>query len=786
MNKVNQFFQIGAKYFRREKKFAILNIIGLSLGIFFFLVTALYVQDELSTDQWHEQGENIYLPKQVLETPTGSVMLMPSYAMGPTWKEESPGVLDWTNISQKENKKYEVNNESFETDGFYYSNSGLFRMFDFSLALGDESKALEEPNSIIISEELREKHFGSNNPLGQTINLEGLGDYMITGVLNKIPSNSHLQFDMITPINLNEGPYKGNANNWQYGHGLHYILLQPDYSFEALAADTKAMIKKYTEKESQFDFSFDKFTDLYMSGGTVRNTEGMFAGQEKYLIIFSVVGGLLLLVASFNYINLTTARAFSRTRDFAVRKIMGSRKAGIIRLQLTETFIIAFVSLIISVIAIELTLPFINSIFGKRLSLNIISRPDILLIPAAVLLLVIVISGIYPAIVGSKVNVAQALKGNTSKSSGVVIRKVLIVLQFMICAGVLSSTLIIRSQANYLINKDLGYNATNIMNINLTQSGAFGSYEKIKHELSRYPVIEQMASAPLPKTSGIMFVSVGEGEEKQNKMVSYGSADRGFMDLFGLELMAGKSFKEATDSELKNGILINEAALTYFDTENVIGEELSGTEYIVLGVVKDFHFNSTKAKISPMIIVHTPDQFGDINLKFRNGDYEEVQALLTSTWDQLGFEKAPQGKLIENYFADSYQREQILIQIFDILTFALLVVATLGLLAIAILEGQLRQKELSIRKVLGANYLSLLKKLNMPFIVLIAISLVITIPVTQWLIGSWLNDFPYRIDSTYQFYGIAGLTVVCIALIILSIQGLNRLKENPAEVLRNE
>ena len=788
MNRISKLVQYGQHIIRRDRGFSLVNIFGLSLGIFFFLLTALYVKDEVTHDQWHSKGKQIYLPKQSMAANGMSVMLMPSYAIGQGWVDESPGVLDYTNISYAQTLTYKIGEREFETKKFFYTNSGLFRVFDFGLKLGDEATALEEPDGLVISSEMANKHFGTDNPLGQILDFGASGTYKVTGVLNPIPSNSHLQFEMLAPIRFDLGPYQGLETNWQFGSGLHYLLIQEGYDLEKLEEETNAMVTKHRGEGPALEFSFEPFEELYLGGGTVRTAEGMFAGQRKYLIIFSITGFLMLLVASFNYINLTTARSFSRARDFAVRKVMGASKGQIIRLQLVETVLISLVAMVIAIIALEMSLPGINGLIGKSLSLNVSIQPEIILIPAAVLLIVVLISGIYPAIIGSQFSIASALKGNQPKSRGNLIRRVLIVMQFVICAGVLSSSLIIRSQADFLIKKDLGYNSKNVLNVRLMGEGQSDRYDELKAELERSPMLEGVAAAPIPTSYGLMFMEVGEGAEKTNQMISYGTADIGFVEMFELAMVSGKDFASSTETEREKGILINEAALefTEHDKESIIGEKLEGMESPVLGVLKDFHFSSTKNKIGPLMVRYAPGEFGSINLKYRNGEEEQVIAHLLAVWDQFEFKDAPEYKVVEHYFDNTLERENLLVSIFDVLTIALVLVSALGLFALAVLESQLKQKEMSIRKVLGANTLNLLQKLNQRFMWLIVIALVVSVPITQLLIGNWLQAFPYRIESTYSFFALSSMVVLLMALLMLTIQGLMRLRENPADVLRNE
>lgn len=788
MNKLTQFLKSGIKSLRRERYYAFLNILGLGLGIFCFLLTSLYVKDELTHDKWHTNAENIYLPQQLLETPGGSMMLMPSYAIGQAWVDEIPGVKDYVNIGSSLRKKYTVNGEEFETEQLFNTSDALFRLFDFELEKGDPSKALAKPDGIVISHEMARKHFRNENPMGKVIEISTLGQYQVSGVLKPIPSNSHLQFEFLIPIDFNKGAYKGLENNWQFGSGYHYLLLEENYSLDQLALETEEMLKRHTDEGSGISFQFTKFSELYMKGKYMRVGDNMFGGQEKYVVIFSVVGALMLLVASFNYINLTTSRSLGRAKDFAIRKVIGASKLRLVLIQLGETFFVALIGLIVSIIALELSLPAINELIGKRLSLQVHRDPSVLILPAGVLTLVMLISGLYPALIGSSFSLSSSLKGKLPNSKGTLIRKSLIVVQFVICTGVLSSALIIRYQARYMINMDLGYNTQNLIDISLTQGGMYEKKEAFKNELQRSPLVEGLASGPIPKSNRAMIVEVGEEGNKIQQFFSYGAADADFIEITGLEILAGASFDQLQESELKNAVIINEAALELLglSPEESINEKIEGTGFRIVGVVKDFHISSTKSKISPLLIGYKPDEPYNLLVRYKAGVEAEVVAYAQSVWQELGATEPMKYSVIENYFDNAFKREEALISIFDGLTIMLITVAGLGLFALAVFESQIREKELCIRKVLGANPFALLRNLNMRFVLLIGLAMIISIPITQYLIKGWLEGFPYRINSTSLYFALSSGFVLLLAVVMLTLQGVNSVRKNPAEVLRNE
>lgn len=788
MNKLTQFLNSGMKSLRREKYYALINILGLSLGIFCFLLTSLYVKDELTHDRWHKNAENIYMPQQLLESEQGSMMLMPSFAIGQAWVDENPGVKDAVNISNEQQKDYVINGDEFTTEQLVFTTSALFRIFDFSLEKGDATKALEQPDGMVISHEIAKKHFKGENPIGEYIKVDGLGTYKVTGVLNPIPSNSHLQFEFLVPIDFTKEPYKGIENNWQFGSGYHYLLVEENYDLDQLAEETAKMVKEHTGREASLTFQFNRFSELYMMGKSMRNGNSMFGGQEKYVVIFSIIGALMLLVASFNYINLTTSRSFARAKDFAIRKVVGASKGRLVAIQLGETFFIALLGLIVAVIALELALPSINQLIGKNLSLQVSRDPSVIILPAAVLVLVMLLSGLYPALIGSRFNLSSSLKGKTPNSRGALIRKALIVIQFTICTGVLASALIIRFQAKHMINIDLGYNAQNIINIDMRKNGVFDKMEAFRNELQRSSIIEDLASGPIPKTGGAMIIDVGEEGSKTQQFFGFASADKGFVRIAGLEMIAGKSFENLEESRLENGVIVNEAAIELLglSVEEAINNKIPDTQMTIVGIIKNYHTSSAKSKIEPLIINYNKDQLANVLIRFKAGDQDKVVAYAKSVWEELGATEPLQFSVIENHFDNAFKREEALISIFDGLTVMLITVSGLGLFALAVFESQIREKELCIRKVLGANAFSLLKNLNLRFVLLIVLAMVISIPITQYLIGGWLDAFPYRIESTSTYFIIASAFVLILAIVMLCIQGVGSVRKNPAEVLRNE
>ncbi|GAB5524807.1 MAG: ABC transporter permease [Roseivirga sp.] len=781
-----RFIKLGFRSLKRERFFASVNLAGLALGMFCFLITALYVRDELLHDKWHANGDNIYRSRIEFKRGNGAVFnLFPSINVIDGLKEESPGVIDAVNISIAYTEHYLIGRDRFETKKLFYSQPALFHMFDFRLTLGDEETALSPGKNVVISDKLARKHFGRENPVGEFITIEEKGEYKVTGVLAAIPSQSHLRFDMILPIDFTTEPYLGSQDNWVTGRGLNYFLLRDDYSPEKLKEDVVRLLEKHEAKEYGEMYEFARFSELYMNADLMRNARSnMFGGQMKYIYIFSVIGVLILVVACFNYINLTTARSFARAKEIGVRKIIGASRARLVLNQMGETFFLSVIALVFALISLELSLDKINGIIGKELEINILNEPQVVFLPLALLLIVVLISGIYPAMTASTFNLSTVLKGNTPKSGVSFMRKTLVVLQFLICAGLLSGALVIRGQAKHMVNMDMGYNTQNIISLDLNNNGLYEKYKELRAELEKIPQISKVSGSPMPDINSVMFLEKdGEGNEI-NLSPFYGAADKDFNEIFELEMVAGTDFSGVPASELKRATLINETAVKLLGWDDPIGKKLESM--VVVGVMKDFRFRSAKNKIDPAMIVYHGSELRNLQFRFREGDREAVLAQVEEVWNDFTSDAPFDYDEISSFFAGSYEREENLVRIFDVLTFFLVTVAFLGLFALSTFESQLREKEIGIRKVLGASYLNLITTLNRRFMALILIAIAASIPLSYAFISKWLEDFPYRIDSVIPYFGFALVSILLLATLLLSTHGFLNSRKNPASVLRNQ
>ncbi|KYG81278.1 hypothetical protein AWW67_07945 [Roseivirga seohaensis] len=782
-----KYFENILRSLKREKAFTLINLIGLSIGMFCFLVTALYVRDEVTYDRWHKNADNIYMSSLELKKEDGtSFKVRPSDALMHALKEESTAVLDAVSISRNSYASYKVNNEWIRTDKLFFSSPSLFKVFDFGLKFGNEETALTDPSDIILSSAMAETLFPGVNPLGETLTFQNKGSFRIAGVLNPIPKNSHLKFDFLGPINAEISNYDYNKDNWLNGSGFSYFLLKEGHSPNELMADAKQILALHDVTQVADGLTFLKFSDLYLNGQTERyDAKNLFGGQSKYLYIFSLVGGLILFVACFNYINLTTALSFSKVKQMGIRKIMGASRSRLVLSQMVETFALSFCALIVALIGLELALPYAQPLIGKELDINFSQAPQLLLLPIAVLILVVVISGIYPAVSLSSFSISGVLRGVLPQSKVNILRKSLFVLQFMICTGLLITALVIRGQSDYLINLDKGYNEENIMTFSLYQEGRSLDYQTVRNALEAIPQIEKVTSSPLPMFAPPPPMMILVDGKPVPITIYSGAADQNFNELFELEVLEGTDFSNLPKSQLDSLVIINETAKKKLGLNPAIGAKMPNGRRVV-GVVKDFHFSSAKNVIEPAMITYSANPSGFVQFKYRANNKESVKAQVRLALNKLGVKADPNLTELEGFFSPAYEKESQLITIFDFLTLMVVSVAFLGLFALSSFENKLREKEVGIRKVLGASYLHLAQTLNKRFTWLIVLAFIAAVPLTYYGLEQWIAEFPYRLENLTPFFVQAIIMVGVLAITVLGLHSYFSVQKNPVDVLRSE
>jgi putative ABC transport system permease protein len=758
---IKNYFKTAWRNLIKHKTFSFINIAGLSIGISVCFIIMLYVQDE---------------------------------------------VEDATRLNVAGAPKVVYKDKSFKDDELVFVDPNFFTIFTLPLIEGDAKTALQQPNTIIITKALAKKYFGNEDPIGKTLNFpDDHAVIKITGMIDKVPSNSHFHFDMFASM---AGLDAAKSDSWMGSNFFTYLLLKPGYDYKKLEAKLPNTVKKYMGPQIQqkmgislqqfitkgngLGFALQPLTSIHLHSHS--NYELSAPGDAMYVYIFGAIAIFMLLIACINFINLSTASASKRAKEVGVRKVIGSGKLQLIKQFLIESALLVLIALIISYIIIQLALPAFNKISGKDLSFGF--NIKIIASFIGLGLLVSVVAGIYPAFFLSSFKPITVLKGKlTSNNKTFGLRSSLVVFQFFISVGLIISTMIVWQQMKFIQNKKLGYDKEQLLTI--PNSYALGKNEQVYKEdmLSDPRIVNATVSSykPAGPSSGGNALSFPEGRENEIMKTHEYHVDEQYIPTFGMKMASGRNFSKdfATDS---TAMIINEAAAKAYGWNDItaVGKTIirqnsdrgTNVPYHVIGVVKDFNFQSLHEPITPLLMTLEPD-FGLI-FKVKTADIQGLPSTMKKEWNKFNADEPFTYTFMDDLYNKTYSAEEktgTILNIFAILT---IFVACLGLFGLATYTAERRTKEIGIRKVLGASVTQVTQMLSKEFIKLVFISCIIAFPLSYWVMNKWLQSFAYRINISWWVFAVAGLATLLIALVTVSFQAIKAAIANPVKSLRSE
>ena len=785
MAMIRNYLKTSLRNIAKNKLYALVSILGLATGMACFILTALFVKDELSFDRWHKNGDHIYTV-QVESSIFPGFRTFPPVPYLNAILDESSAVVNGVNIGFAGKAVVKSGDKLIEEEGVYSTQQSIFEMFDFTFKMGDSSKALEDIKSIVLSSEMADKYFPEENPIGRSLELIDKGTYIISGVLDPIPSNSHLQFNFLIPYDFNSDDMKELKASWRFGTGMTYVQLAEEATLDQVIVDTEKVLKKNIEKEKIDKYTFKPFTDLYLTNETLRrSSKYTFGGDLKYVYIFGSVGLIILLVACFNYVNMATAWGMVRVKEVGIRKTIGAHRKQLVGQFLSESTIITLFSAVLAIVLVEGALPSVNNLIGKELNLNYLEGWQTISFFVALILIIGFTAGIYPALVLSSQKVTSLVKGSSAKTNHW-LRKGLIVIQFCGCAGLLIASLIIKKQLNYLLDKDMGFNGEQVLNLKMNPSQLEGvNYLTIKSEIEKLSSVTAVSGSPVPGVNGIVSIKGVEGAEEKADMIPYIlNVDRNFLDFFEIEVIEGKGLKSLLESEEDNSIIVNEAFAKQLGLTEIVGKKIR--EWTVAGVVNDFHFMSTKEEIKPVIIQVSDELISGVHVKFEAENVGEILDRLEGIWDQFVVNKPFDYSFMDDAFAATYEKERKVSDLFNYFSIFILVISCLGLFGLTAFISEQSKKEMGIRKVLGASASGIFSLLTKKFIGQIILAAIMAVPIAYYLVEQWLESFPYRVSfgATEGLVGIGVLIVV--SLITVTYHGVKSGRANPVNSIRHD
>lgn len=792
------YLKISIRNFRKQRLFTGLNILGLGIGIAAVWLMLLYVADELSYDRFHAKADRIFRVTQEAQWATGSFKLAPtSPPFAPALQHEYPEIEQAVRISPEGGGKIRYGEKLVDAPDVYFTDPSLFQIFSYSFIYGNPATALREPQQIVLTRGLAERLFGEpSRAMGQTVFFSNNYPNVVTGIIEDVPMRSHLHFSALRSLPA------GYSGDWQEGGVYTYLLLKEGSSAPALEAKFPAFYTKYLQKQlgdADYKMVLQPLTSIHLHSHL--DYEIGPNGNINTVYIFSAIALLILCIACINYMNLYTARSLKRLREVGVRKAIGSQRAQLIGQFLTESLLMTLLAGLAGYLLAQAALPYFNALAEKSLSLQVNSSTWATVgAGAAFLLLVGLVSGLYPALMLSGYRPVVALKGQLgSRPGGAGFRQSLVVFQFAATVVMIACAGIVYKQIRYVNHKDLGFNKDQVLTFHIDKNEVRSQVGALKAKLEQNPLIESAAAASNPIGSNTIgnaafFVETNEGEIPQTTQLAQRfMADADYLKTMEIKLLQGRNFLENAPADVAGSVLVNEALVQKQGWANPIGKKLRAPvgsdgnirEFTVIGVTSDFHIYSLQHKIEPLVIqLAPPSEQDNVYVRINPARTAEALAYMARVYKTFDPEAAPAFQFLDANFAQQYQSEQRQGQI--LLAFAVLavVIACLGLFGLAAFAAEARTKEIGVRKVLGASIRDVVLMLSRDFVKLVLIAIALGTPVAVYAMREWLQNFEYRETMSWWVFALAGTIAIVIAVATVSAQALKSALTNPVNALR--
>jgi putative ABC transport system permease protein len=794
----------------KNKGFSAINIIGLAIGLATCLLILIYVMDELSYDRYNKNADRIYrLDTEIKFGGTHFVLASGPAAAGPAMLKDFPEVEKEVRLRQVGGFLIRKGSQNIREDAVLYADSTIFDVFTLPLVDGDPRTALQDAHTIVLSAKMARKYFDAVDVVGKTLLINDSIPYKVTGVMRDIPTQSHFHADFV--VSLSESEDAKRADQWMSNNYNTYVLLREGVNSRAFEGKLQGMIMKYIAPilQSAINLSLDQFykggnkyaftltplTAIHLHSNKTAELEGN--GSLQYVYIFSAIAIFILLIACVNFMNLSTARSANRAKEVGIRKVLGSLRGSLIQQFIVESVLVSFISMLLALGIAWLLLPVFDQLAAKQMSIGLFSRP--LLAPGLLVLVVVVglLAGSYPAFFLSAFQPIAVLKGNVSRGFKTGwLRNSLVVFQFAISIFLIVGTGVVYRQLAYIRSRSIGFNREQVLVIQNTSALGDG-VTAYKNKLANLPGVEGVTMTGYLPTAGnrnddAFFLSPDFDIKKGLSMQEW-SIDEHYIPVLGMNIADGRNFSKdfPTDS---TGIIINEAVVRLAGLTHPIGTKFYTLDdiktkrlltYHVVGVVKDFNFNSLREVVSPLAFFLRRDN-NSIALRVSTDHVERLVVQVEDNWRKMAPGQPFSYSFMDDDFNSLYRSEQRMGGIS--LSFSLLAIfiACLGLFGLAAYAAEQRMREIGIRKVLGASVTGIITMLSKDFLVLVLIAALIAFPLSWWAMYRWLQDYAYRIGIGWGVFALAGALAVGIALLSVGLQALRSALANPVKSLRAE
>ncbi len=789
------YLKIACRNLMRQKEYSFLNITGLTIGTTCCILLLLYLQFELSYDQFHTHADPIYrvIREGKAFTPA---------PLGPKLMADLPEIEAAARFIKDDHILIAHENENFLENDFYWADPEMFNIFTFHFLQGNPQTALNEPFSILLSEKIAKKYFKDGDPIGKRLKVQKGSEFIVTGIFADLPENSHFNMNFIVPYRTYFQISGNEITNWFSNFTYTYLLMREGVQPADLERKITTVIESDLYKNlppeilSQIKapypriFYIQPLTEIHLYSH-LRQEIGD-NNDIKYIWLFAAIALMILMIACMNYINLATARAVQRGKEVGIRKVVGAQRIQVWHQFFGESLVLTLLTMVISIILVQLALPAFNNLVDRRLQFNPIQNPQLFFGLILLTILVGFVAGSYPALSISGFKPILVLKGAFTRSSkGVALRNTLVVAQFAITIFLIICTLIIRNQLHFVKNFAPGYSKDQIITLPVRDREIRRGIQAIKAELLRHPNIRGVTTAAcLPNDINTFTNANWPGVNPEARFTTnYNTVDYDFIDLFEIELVAGRNFSSEFPADEKGAFLLNEAAVKAAQFTNPVGQEFihwAGDTGRVVGVVKDFHLHSLHQPIEPLYLFLAPRDFSFISVKINATDIPATIAHLKGVLHKFSPDYPFEYSFFDEIFAQAYKSEQRIVAIFSSFTILAILIACLGLFGLVSYSVASRIKEIGIRKVLGASVPGILLLLIKEFFKWILISNLLAWPLAFLYSQRWLQNFAYRTPIDIWVFFISTLLALATALITVSYQTFRAAYANPVVSLRYE
>lgn len=814
-SKIN--LKVAFRVFKRDRTNSLINLLGLTIGISCFILLGLYVKQELSYDQFHTKKDRIYRSWLKEDYGEGKIFFNSNTPLRfeQVFEENFPEVERSVQITRFEFLAGKGENKLQEE--VYVVSPDLLEVFDFKLLAGNPEAPIPTRNDLLISEQLARKYFGTENPVGQPFYLSvgpELREFTITALMADIPTESSVQFDLAISSANDDILYDDQVRQaWFTIIPETYVLIKENSSIQTVEAGMQDVVMSYLEGEVERDvyqIGFQPLTDIHLNPDIPLGFAPV--GNPEYVSILGFVGILVLIIACINYTTLSAGQSIKRAKEVGVRKVMGAPRKGLMGQYLTESVLMSQVAMLLGTVIAIVLIPTFNLLTGVTLVYEFHWWHIGLYLTIG--LFIGLLAGAYPALVISGFKTVSILRGSLQSVGGLSVRKGLVVVQFLMTVFLLSTTLIMKKQVGYLQNADLGYNYEAVISTQLPTdpeaqrlsqqiTAGMENGALLKSRLEQYPEISGIArGSHVFGTNGWTGFAYTDdkGVFRRFRLLV---VDDDYLDAFGIEIVEGRGFESDNGMDRRQSVILNETAAKYFDLEKPVGGKLPGNdfdEHRIIGVAKDFHFTSLHSEIEPLVIVQniipiargvSDSDFGDtvipkLIFTYTGANLSKGTEILQKEWEALFPNVSWNFEFISENLQNQYENEIRMNRLITVATVLSVVIASLGLLGLIMLVANAKLKEIGIRKVMGASALAIFKLLSRGFVWQLLIAIVLSVPLTLWLMNSWLENFAYRTDIGPGLFLISAILSVVVAGLVIFYHTIRAMRVNPIKSLRVE